>query len=140
MHPSVITGYHKLGKIYLNIGNYRKAIEMLQMGMEVGKVRLPGILGELAVAQFNIGKKIQTDQIIEELKIEAARSPQRSPAYFIAQIYAGIGNKELAIEWLGKAYEAHEVEMIWLKIEPQFKKLHNDPRYQDLLKRVGFPD
>ena len=137
MHPTVLTGYHKLGKIYLNVGKYMKAIETLQMGMEVGRVRLPAILGELAVAQYKIGQEVKTDKIIEKLKIEESKSPQRSPAYFIAQIYAGIGNKEMAIEWLRKAYEAHEVEMIWLKIEPQFIILHNDPRYEDLLKRVG---
>jgi len=138
MHPTVLSGYHNLSKIYLNVGKYRKAIETAHKGMEIGRVRLPAMLAELAVAQYKIGQEVKTNEIIEELKIEESRGSQRSPAYFIAQIYAGTGNKELAIEWLRKAYEAHEVEMIWLKIEPQFITLHNDPRYQDLLKRVGF--
>ena len=50
-----------------------------------------------------------------------------------------MGENELAIQWLEKAYEAHEIEMVWLKVEPSFKSLYGDPRYQDLLRKVGFP-
>ena len=72
------------------------------------------------------------------MKSIESKGPQGSPSFFIAQIYAGIGEPELAFEWLEKSYEAHEVEMIWLKIEPQFNSLRDDPRFIDLMKRVGF--
>jgi len=136
-YPNVVTGYHKLGKIYLNVGNYDKAIKTLELGMEVGKDRIPSLLGDLAIAYFKSEQPEKAKEIIEELKSIESK-PQGSPSFFLAQIYAGIGEPELAFEKLEKSYEAHEVEMIWLKIEPQFNSLRNDPRFTDLLKRVGF--
>jgi thiamine kinase-like enzyme len=55
-------------------------------------------------------------------------------------IYSATGQTERAFQWLHKAYNDHEVEMYWLKVEPLFKPLHNDPRFQNLLKKIGFPD
>ena len=50
------------------------------------------------------------------------------------------GEIDLAFKWLGKAYEDHEVEMFWLKVEPIFEPMHKDPRWQEMLDKVGFPD
>jgi len=55
-------------------------------------------------------------------------------------IYAQMEETDLAFEWLTKAYETREVEMYWLKVEPPFKPLHDDPRWQVMLDKVGFPD
>jgi len=137
-YPNVLSGYHKLGKIYLNLGNYDEAIETLELGMEVDKDRIPSFLGDLAIAYFKSGQPEKAKEIIEELKSIESKGLQGSPSFYLAQIYAGIGDPELAFETLEKSYEAHEVEMIWLKIEPQFNSLRNDPRFTDLLKRVGF--
>ena len=137
-YPNVLSGYHKLGKIYLNLGNYDEAIETLELGMEVDKDRIPSFLGDLAIAYFKSGQPEKAKEIIEELKSIESKGLQGSPSFYLAQIYAGIGELELAFETLEKSYEAHEVEMIWLKIEPQFNSLRNDPRFTDLLKRVGF--
>jgi hypothetical protein len=50
-----------------------------------------------------------------------------------------MGQNNDAIKWLQKAYADHEVEMYWLKVEPLFRPLHDDPRFQNLLKKIGFP-
>jgi len=139
-YPNLVTGYHKLGKIYLNVGNYDEAIKTLELGMELGKSRIPSFLGDLAIAYFKSGQPEKSNEIIEELKSIESKGPQGSPSFFLAQIYAGIGELELAFEWLEKSYEAHEVEMIWLKIEPQFNSLRHDPQWQGMLDKVGFPD
>ena len=55
-------------------------------------------------------------------------------------IYAQMGEVDLAFEWLDKAYEDHEVEMYWLKVEPPFEPLHDDSRWQEMLDKVGFPE
>ena len=56
--------------------------------------------------------------------------------------YRGRYLKEMGdgILWLEKAYDSHDTELTWLKVDPMFKPLQNDPRYQDLLKRVGFEE
>jgi hypothetical protein len=47
---------------------------------------------------------------------------------------------DLAFKWLEKAYIDREVEMYWLKMEPHFTPLRSDPRWKEMLKKVGFPD
>ena len=137
-HPNVLTGYHKLGKIYLVQEKYTEAIETLELGIFISKERLPAILGDLAIAYDRTGNYTKSTELINELKILQLKGPQGSPSFFLAQIYAGIGENELAFEWLEKAYLDKEVEMIWLKIEPQFNSIRNDPRFTDLLEKVGF--
>jgi len=55
-----------------------------------------------------------------------------------AVIYSALDEKELALQWLEKAYEDHDLELVSLKAEPQLYPLYDDPRFQDLLKRIGF--
>jgi len=61
-----------------------------------------------------------------------------SPEYFTALFYSGTGQKEDALLWLEKAYDSHDTELTWLKVDSMFKPIHDDPTYQGLLKRVGF--
>jgi len=55
-------------------------------------------------------------------------------------IYAQMGKTDLAFNYIEKAYETHEVEMYWLKVEPPFEPLYDDPRWQEMLDRIGFPE
>jgi TolB-like protein/class 3 adenylate cyclase len=91
------------------------------------------------ICYFYTGKPNETQKIIDSLQIRSKQSPVGSPAFHIAMLYSATGNKELALQWLQKAYTDHEVEMYWLKVDPMFKPLHNDPRFQNLLNRIGFP-
>jgi hypothetical protein len=54
-------------------------------------------------------------------------------------IYAALDNKPLALEWLQDAYDNHEMEIPWLISEPQFYSLHEEPAFQELVEKVGFP-
>ena len=68
------------------------------------------------------------------------KSSAGSPAFYIALLYTQLGEKDLAFEWLDKAYQEHEVEMVWLKVEPPFEPLRSDPRWQGMLDKIGFPE
>jgi hypothetical protein len=70
-----------------------------------------------------------------------ALSVQRyvSPAN-VAAVYAGLGETDLAMEWLEKAYEIRSRNVVWLKVWPQYDSLRADPRFADLLKRIGLPE
>jgi hypothetical protein len=59
--------------------------------------------------------------------------------YSIALIYTGLGEKEQAFAWLEKAYEDRSSLMIYLKVEPMLDSLRSDPRFTDLLHRIGLP-
>lgn len=58
----------------------------------------------------------------------------------VAIIYLGLGEKDKAFEWFEKSYEQREGWMTMLKVEPFFDSLRSDPRFQDLLERMNFPE
>ena len=58
----------------------------------------------------------------------------------IAFIYAGLGEIDKAFEWLEKTYERREAWLGLLQVEPMYDNLRTDPRFQDLVDRMNFPD
>jgi hypothetical protein len=75
----------------------------------------------------------QLDLAIKDAKLHGIS------AGYIATMYARLGNKEEAFKWLEKAYEAHEGEMGGLKVNPHWDNLRADPRFANLIRRVGLP-
>jgi tetratricopeptide (TPR) repeat protein len=59
--------------------------------------------------------------------------------YTFAMIYAGLGDKDEALRLLEKAYEQRSASMPYLRIDPFWNDMHSDPRYTDLLRRIGLP-
>ena len=55
----------------------------------------------------------------------------------IALIYIALDDREQSLAWLEKAYSRHSSMMMWLKIDQRFDKIRPDPRFQDLMHRVG---
>ena len=58
----------------------------------------------------------------------------------IGQLSALYGEPEEALSWLERAYEEHDPLMTQLKVDPYLDSLRSDPRFQDLLRRIGFPE
>ena len=75
--------------------------------------------------------------MLDELK--QASGQGYVPATSIAMVYAGLGEKDEAFAWLDKGYEERAFQMQWLKIEPRWDSLRSDPRFRDLMRRVGLP-
>jgi TolB-like protein/Tfp pilus assembly protein PilF len=91
---------------------------------------------QLGCAYARIGDTAKAHKIIDQLA-ELSRTKYVSP-YDIAIIYTGLGEKDLALEWLEKAYEERAVRLLELP-DPAFDTLRSDPRFQDLVKRIGLP-
>ncbi|MEE8201320.1 MAG: hypothetical protein V3R29_09145, partial [Candidatus Acidoferrales bacterium] len=69
------------------------------------------------------------------------RSKQRHvPAIRIARMFAHAGDKNSAIQWLEKAYQAQASAMMRLGVFWDWDDLRSDPRFQDLLRRMNFPE
>jgi hypothetical protein len=68
--------------------------------------------------------------------LELSKRRYVSP-FDIAVIYSGLGDKERALEWLEKALDGRSLEMIFLKVDPRFDRLHPEPRFANLLRRMG---
>ena len=102
--------------------------------------RVPVALGNLAISYYHTNQKDKTELLLDELKQRSKETPVGSSSYFIANTYAQMGKIDFAFEWLENAYNDHEVEMIWLKVDPPFDPLRSDPRWQVMLDKVGFPE
>ena len=74
---------------------------------------------------------------IEFLK-NKLRTEYISP-YDIASLYAAMDDRDHTFEWLEKAYAEHSGRMEYIKAEGFFEPFHSDPRYIDMLKRMGLP-
>jgi serine/threonine-protein kinase len=131
--------YDNYGFLMLNTGKYRQAIESFQQAMELEGFRYPRGLGWTGAAYARWGQPEKAMEIIGELKVKRKDTHAGSVDFFIAVIYAALGDNESAINWLNEAYDHHEMEMPWLITEPQFNSLHEDPRFQDLVRKMGFP-
>jgi TolB-like protein/DNA-binding winged helix-turn-helix (wHTH) protein/Flp pilus assembly protein TadD len=81
------------------------------------------------------GRRRQALEIIHEL---ARRSgPNQAYAYPTAVIWAGLGENDTALDWLDKAFEERESDLVMLKVEPSFDRLRPNPRFQRLMRRLG---
>jgi serine/threonine protein kinase len=130
MAPSRLT-HAVLGWVYREKGMYKEAVaELLQVPDGSQK------WGHLGNAYARAGQRAEAQRLLQKL-IE--QSKHKVGAREAALVYAGLGEKDRAFEWLERAYKVHEGDMSFLKVDPPFDPLRSDPRFQDLLRRMNFP-
>lgn len=96
----------------------------------------PQVLAALGHVYARSGRRAEAQKVIADLQ-ETARRRYVSP-YDVATIYAGLDDKEQALVWLEKAYEDRSGWLAWwLKVDPKFDMLRSDPRFHNLLQRIG---
>lgn len=131
MDPNYVPALHNIGLTYAHIGRYEEAIAVLKKAAALSQSSSAALAHVYAVS----GKAAEARKILAELEALSKRSFV-SP-FRIAMVYAGLGKKDQAFEWLEKAFEERDKWLIFLKLEPIFDRLHPDPRFRDLLRRVG---
>jgi tetratricopeptide (TPR) repeat protein len=89
----------------------------------------------LAYIYGRSGQQVQARRALDKLQ-QLNRRQQIDPAA-IAWGYIAVGDKEKALAWLEKAYAQHSNQLTALRVEPGYDSLRSDPRFQDLLRRVG---
>jgi TolB-like protein/Tfp pilus assembly protein PilF len=119
-----------LGDIYAEQGRYDESIAMF---LKSGNG--PYALGHLGNAYGRAGRNAQALRLIPQL--EKSVQDTGVGRYEIALIYSGLGQKKEAFRWLDEAYRAHDVGLVYLKIDPCLDPLRSDPRMDDLLRRIG---
>ena len=70
-------------------------------------------------------------------ELEAPSKPSLAPPEYIAGIYLSLGEKEQALAWLERAYEARGDYLVFVKVDPLWDSLRSEPRFQDLMRRIG---
>ncbi len=128
--PRALTGR---GFVYVKQGRQEEAIAYLQKAIDVsGRASME--LSYLGYAYGVLGKRTEAMEVLKELEARYAR--RESPAMFPAAVYAGLGERDQAFSWLEKDFQAHSGSLAL--ICPASLILSDDPRYADLLRRMGF--
>lgn len=121
------------GMLFAQQGRYKEAIAEYQRAKTLGGT--VQVLRGLGFLYGIAGEKVKAQEILQESKRLAKTGC--SVAYATASIYAGLGERAQAFEWLNKACDDCCAEMTWLKWDPQLDALRTDPRFHGLLERVG---
>lgn len=119
-----------LGRAYLQKGEQEKALE--EFSKVQGSSFKQGSIGYLHGVS---GNKKEAEKILEELMEE--NKPDYIKAFQLALVYAGLGEKDKVFEWLERAYEVHCPLMVWIKVAPEFLHLHDDSRWEKLMRLMG---
>ena len=89
------------------------------------------------MAEASAGNRAEAERLTAALETAAAN--RYTCAYEVASVHLRLGNTAKAWEWLRRGVAEQCDCMVWLKSEPWMDPLRVDPRYADLVKRVGFP-
>jgi serine/threonine-protein kinase len=133
MDPQFVRAYVTLGSTYGQKGMYQEAIAMFQRAMDMSGDRSK--VAALGRAYALAGMKEDALNAINELK-QLSKQRYISP-YCIALIYSSMNDKDEAMEWLQRAYDQHVSELIYMKVDPYLDNLRPDPRFKELLAKVG---
>ncbi len=134
LEPGFGRAHWLLGQTYDAKGQFDDAIAELQKAIPLtGSSK--DVIASLGHAYAVAGQRHQAVRILDELTELAKRT--YVPSYHIGVIHAGLGEDDLAFEWLERAYEERSSQLAYLNVHPELDRLRSDPRFEDLLRRVG---
>ena len=131
LRPSYVTFWEV--SVYIQNKSFDEALDELEIEKSQRKddVILLESLGKIYAAQ---GKRNEALTVIKEL--EAMSGVEKNQAQHIAAIYALLGDKENAFLWLDSGADVGAIGY-FIKDDPSWDNIRNDPRFQDLLRRIG---
>jgi len=136
MDPNFPGGHEGLGFSFMQKGMYKEAIAEFQKALDLSGDDFD-YLWMSAQVYAKAGKTEELRQLLKEIH-EQAKKQYVSPTA-IAGIYALLKEKDQAFQWLEKAYQERSIRLMYLKTDQVYDNLRDDPRYKDLLQRVGLP-
>ena len=114
----------------------KQAIENLQKAVNLsGGASEP--LGVLGYTYGVFGKRKEALKILHQLTFLSKR--RNVPPYDIALVYVGLGEKDRAFDWLQKGVADHLMDLGHLRMSREMESIRSDPRYLELLRRMGLP-
>lgn len=134
-HPDQVGPYFILGRTLRAQKRFPEAIVAFQKEAEITD-RDSGLLMDLASAYLAAGREKDAQPLVDEVKGRVGK--MYVPVYPIAAYYVRRGDHDEAMSWLQQAYDDESAWLIWMKVGPLMDPRRNDPRFQHLLKQVGF--
>jgi eukaryotic-like serine/threonine-protein kinase len=137
LDPNYTPAHNNLARSYLALGKYKQALAEAETTTAIKSSRGEARGGELGYIYAALGKKAEALKILHELQERSKEQPVNPQAF--ALIYAGLGDKHQAFEFLEKQYQERG-SLNMLKTFPELKGLRSDPRFTDLLRRMNLPE
>ena len=134
MDPDAPLAHYHLGLAYAEKGMYREAQSELEKYVALTR-RSPLSLAFLGNVLARSGQRSRALELLEELK--AVSSQKYVYPVSFARIYAGLVDKEQTLAWLEKGYEERAAPLFYAKVDPIWDPVRSDPRFNDLLRRIG---
>jgi serine/threonine protein kinase/Tfp pilus assembly protein PilF len=134
MDPNFSYAHGYLGLTYIQKSMYEEALAEMKKEKEISR-RNPRVEADLAFAFVKAGHKNEAKKILEEM-LKGSEQAYVSP-YYIGYIYIALEEDDQGFRWLNKAYEEKDSWLRYLKIEQAFDRVRSDPRFKELLKKIG---
>jgi tetratricopeptide (TPR) repeat protein len=136
MDPNYAIAYALLGQAYSGKGLYREALPDLDQYLALSRGSASSL--ELSgYAHAQLGERNEALRMVDELRELAKRSFVSS--FSFALVYAGLEDRDQAFMWLEKACEERFNRLAYVKVEAFWDPLSSDPRFAELLRRIGVP-
>ena len=136
LDPTFMLTHYRLGQVYEDKGMYSEAIAEFEKVANLPGGKQLGIAG-LAHAYASAGKREEALKSLDDL-LKLSKEKFVSPAH-IAMIYIALNDKEEAFVWLEKANKDYDLFITRLRRDPRLTRFNSDPRFQDLIRRIGIP-
>jgi tetratricopeptide (TPR) repeat protein len=137
MEPNFLAARSVRGNVLVQKGRYDEAIGEFQKVQEiingVAAVEI-SVKAIMAHAYARWGKQKDALKLLKEVTDAGSASP-----YSVAGICAALGEVDTAFEWLNKAYDQHDVQLVSLKVDPSLDGVRTDARFPRLADQVGIP-
>jgi len=134
MNPGFAYAHAQLAQAYIEKRMFKGAVRELQKAIQISGEN-PALSANLARAYAGLNRKPEAEALLNNLKNSSA--PDYAHAVHIAMIYTALGNRDEAITWLNQGYEERFNPGVLTR--RCFDPLRSDPRFQDILRRVGLP-
>jgi serine/threonine-protein kinase len=136
LYPDFVQGHHSLALALAKAGKNQEAIAEQNKAIALGG-RLFGFVAQLSYIEAVSGNRAEAKKLVAEL---LERKKDSVGNFDLAIAYAGLGEKDQAFEYLTKSELERFVRILSIRSSPYFENLRDDPRFKQMLKRLGLPE
>lgn len=133
--PDFWVAHVMMGQVYEQSGKPEMAIRSFEKAYRTSGGNLAA-LSSMGYVLARSGRRAEAEQIVQSL-MDMGKN-RFVPPTNVALVYMGLDNREAALEWLNKGYEARDVSLVFLAVDPKWNDLRADSRFQELLSRCRF--
>jgi TolB-like protein/Tfp pilus assembly protein PilF len=135
MDPNFSMVHAALGEVYVQKSMYKEALTEFEKEADIHGHLNQHEQAWRAVAYLNAGKRDEAQRILDDL-LERSKRAYVAPTR-LAGIYFALGEDDEGFRWLDRSYQERDSTLLEIKVDPGFDEVRSDPRFKELLKKVG---